>query len=126
MTFKPNKSINLSVNEKIVEKENGQTIYSWKQIHKLKLLFHIVYYRYTDYVDRNYVVYTEKENRGQIIFNLSITFQAIYHQLGNIKNVIYGWIIVLSWKLAEYLIVKKLSRHEIFEASFNLDYLDYD
>ena len=94
--------------------------------HKLILSFYIVYYRYTDDVDWNYVVYTEKENRGQIIFNLSITFQAIYHQLGNIKNVIYGWIIVLSWKLAEYLIVKKLSRHEIFEASFNLDYLDYD
>ena len=94
--------------------------------HKLILSFHIVYYRYTDDVAWNYVVYTEKENRGQIIFNLSITFQAIYHQLGNIKNVIYGWIIVLSWKLAEYLIVKKLSRHEIFEASFNLDYLDYD
>ena len=66
--------------------------------HKLiqMFLFYIVYYRYTDDVDRNYVVYTEKENRGQIIFNLSITFQAIYHQLGNIKNVIYGWIIVLS------------------------------
>ena len=44
---------------------------------KLILLSYIVYDRYTDDVDRNYVVHTEKENRGQIIFNLSITFQII-------------------------------------------------
>ena len=41
---------------------------------QLILLFHIVCYSYTDNVDRNYVVYTKKENRGQIIFNLSATF----------------------------------------------------